>query len=195
MVNNGLEDYAAEEFEKRMTPATKAALFEQIVLPHVEAGWNLARWMTHDAHDAEDVIQEASLRALRFMNTFRGEDGRSWFLAIVRNLCHGLHRQSRGRDKTVPLDDQIEVLEPTTLPPLEKMEKASDIHQLRQAIERLPLEYREALMLREFEGLSYKQIASVAGIPMGTVMSRLARGREKLVELMTAAADQQEGTP
>lgn len=176
-----------------MTPLARAALFERVVQPHMEAGWNLARWLLRNAHDAEDVIQEASLRALQFINTYRGGDERSWFLAIVRNLCRDHHRRAKRAEATSTFESPPETLPSAGPSALEKMETASDIERLRQAIEELPMQYREVLVLREFEGLSYKQITDAVGVPMGTVMSRLARAREKLVELTTSSVDKQEG--
>ncbi|HEX3355598.1 MAG TPA: sigma-70 family RNA polymerase sigma factor [Tepidisphaeraceae bacterium] len=174
--------------------STKAALFERIVTPHVEAAWNLTRWLVRDPHDAEDIIQEAYLRAFRSIDDYRGGDAKSWFLTVVRNLCHTFHRKTRAKQMTIALDEQIDVVQENAVMPLEKIEQASDTQQLKLAMERLPAEYREALILREFEGLSYKQIADVSGVPMGTVMSRLARGREKLVALMATTVADEGGT-
>jgi RNA polymerase sigma factor (sigma-70 family) len=171
--------------------SSKAELFERIVTPHLEAAWNLSRWLVRDPHDAEDIIQEACLRAYRSIDQYRGGDSKSWLLTIVRNLCHTFHRNTRSKQMTVALDEQADMIEEAGVGSLEKLQQEADVQELRGAMAKLPLEYREALVLREFEGLSYKQIADVSGVPMGTVMSRLARGREKLVAMMTAVADEE----
>ncbi len=172
---------------------SKAARFEQIVTPHVPAAWNLARWLVRDPNDAEDVLQEAHLRAFRFLDSYRGGDAKSWLLSIVRNLCHDLIRKNQTKRMTVALDEQAEMIESESTSPLERLERSADAQQLRGAMERLPVEYRETLVLREFEGLSYKQIAEIAGVPMGTVMSRLARGREQLVSMLAPQRAKEEG--
>jgi RNA polymerase sigma-70 factor (ECF subfamily) len=171
----------------------KAALFERIVTPHLPAAWNLARWLVRDAHDAEDVLQETCLRAFRALEDYRGGEAKSWLLAIVRNLCHDCIRRHRSGKAISVEPEQLETIESESMPPLEQLEKSSDAQHLRRAIERLPVDYRETLIMREFEGLSYKEIAQVAGVPMGTVMSRLARAREKLVEAMAPDRAQQRG--
>jgi RNA polymerase sigma-70 factor (ECF subfamily) len=172
---------------------SKAALFERIVTPHVPAAWNLARWLVRDPHDAEDVLQDAYLRAYRFLDQYRGGEAKSWLLSIVRNLCHDMIRRKRQHRTSITGDNAFDDVESDAPPPLERLAQGDESQQLRRAIEALPVEYREAIVLREFEGLSYKEIAQVADVPMGTVMSRLARAREKLVEILTPTADRQEG--
>jgi RNA polymerase sigma-70 factor (ECF subfamily) len=167
-----------------LDPKTSAALFERIVTPHLPAAWNLARWLVRDPHDAEDVLQETCVRALRGLDGYRGGEAKSWLLTIVRNLCHDCLRRNRSGRMTLVQDEQIEQMESGSMSPLQQLEKSSDAQQLRRAIDKLPVDYRETLVLREFEGLSYKEISQIAGVPMGTVMSRLARAREKLVETM-----------
>jgi len=173
----------------------KAALFERIVTPHLDAAWNLARWLVRDQHDAEDVIQESCVRAFRFIDSYRGGDPKSWVLSIVRNVSHTLLRKNRGARATVALDDQADAIEGTSMQPLEHLEQQASAEMLRTAIARLPIEYREPLILREFEQLSYKEIAQVTEVPMGTVMSRLARGRERLVAMLTATETRKENQP
>jgi RNA polymerase sigma-70 factor (ECF subfamily) len=155
--------------------------FEQLVLPHVDAAYNLARWLTRDDHDAEDVVQEAMLRAYRFFDGLRGEP-RPWLLAIVRNACFSWLRVNRPADLE-RLDDNAapedEVAGPETL-----AARDVDRRTLNEAIAALPVHFREVLVLRELEDLSYKEIARIAELPIGTVMSRLARARRLLAESM-----------
>jgi RNA polymerase sigma-70 factor (ECF subfamily) len=159
-------------------PARRAE-FEATFLPHLPAAYNLARWLTHDGHDAEDVVQEAYLRAFRSSGGFRGGDGRAWFLAIVRNTSLTWLQRNRPPKPTVPFDEAVHgVPSDTPVPP-------PGSEALRRALEALPPEFREAVVLRELEGLSYKEVAAVTGVPIGTVMSRLSRGRGLLRQSMT----------
>jgi RNA polymerase sigma-70 factor (ECF subfamily) len=157
----------------------RLARFEQTVLPHLDAAYNLARWLTRNEHDAEDVVQEAYLRAFRFFDGFHGVDGRPWLLAIVRNTCHTWLAQNRPV-ATTPLDEEQHAVASAVPDPEAGLIQREDQQLLRQALEELPAEFREVIVLRELEGLSYKEIAGIAGIPLGTVMSRLARARERL---------------
>jgi RNA polymerase sigma-70 factor (ECF subfamily) len=156
----------------------KLARFEQAVLPHLDAAYNLARWLVRDDADAQDVVQEAALRAFKFFGGFRGGDGRAWLLAIVRNVCHTWLRRNRARDLMTPLDEEAHGDggdDPETI-----LLGSVEAQALKRALEELPAEFREVLILREMEGLSYKEIAGVADVPVGTVMSRLARARKRL---------------
>jgi RNA polymerase sigma-70 factor (ECF subfamily) len=167
--------------------------FEQLMLPHLDAAYNLARWLLRDPHDAEDAVQEAFLRAYRAFDRFRGADGRAWLLTIVRNSCYSHMRQNRRRPEEVAFEEEIHgsTHDPANANAVAWHEVKGD--QLRQALERLPEEYREVIVLHEIEGLAYREIAGVAGIPIGTVMSRLARARGKLqTELLTLTG---EGSP
>jgi RNA polymerase sigma factor (sigma-70 family) len=158
----------------------KVARFQQAVLPHLDAAYNLARWLTRSDHDAEDVVQEAYLRAYQFFGGFHGVDGRAWLLTIVRNTCYTWLEQNRARQPATPFDEEKHSgARPAASPESPLLEQEAK-QVLRQALDELPPEYREVLVLRELEGLSYKDIAAVAGIPLGTVMSRLARARERL---------------
>jgi RNA polymerase sigma-70 factor (ECF subfamily) len=152
--------------------------FEQAILPHLDAAYNLARWLTRNDHDAEDVAQEACLRAMRFFDGFHGGSVRPWLLTIVRNTYLTWLQKNRGKE-TAPLED--EAASGAANPEEELLERV-DAQSLRQALDALPAEYREVIVLRELEELSYKEIADVAGIPIGTVMSRLARARRRLQE-------------
>ena len=163
-----------------------ARRFETLLLPHLAAGYNLARWLTRSQHDADDLVQEAYLRAFHSFDGYRGGDSRAWFLRIVRNTCYtwlqrdGVLRADAGADGAA-----AELLEddPASGPEAQAIRRA-DGELLRHALGELPLEFREAVVLRELEGLSYKEIADVAGVPLGTVMSRLARGRLQLRHLL-----------
>jgi RNA polymerase sigma-70 factor (ECF subfamily) len=159
--------------------------FEEAVLPHLRAAYNLARWLTRDETDAEDVVQEAYLRAFKHFGSFHGGDGRPWLLAIVRNTCYTWMQHNRSPELTTPLDDELHEIESKDLNPEALLLQGADTQMVRQALEELPVEFREVLVLRELEGLSYKQIADVADIPIGTVMSRLARARKRLQQILT----------
>ena len=163
----------------------KIARFEQAVLPHLDAAYNLARWLTRDVHDAEDLVQEACLRALKSFEGFRGGNARPWLLTIVRNTCYTWMQQNRSRELTTVFDEEIHTGEPDQCNPETLIIRGADVKQLTKALEELPVEYREAIVLRELEGLSYKEIADVADIPIGTVMSRLARARKRLQQSLT----------
>jgi RNA polymerase sigma-70 factor (ECF subfamily) len=161
--------------------------FNETVLPHVNDALTLARWLTGNAADAEDVVQEACLRAFRAIDTARNTESRAWLLAIVRNTAFTWI--SKNRPKTViTTDDEglfeqagLQMVETQASPEAILIEKA-DAEQLHRAIAALPLSYREVLVLREIEGLSYQQISKLLSIPMGTVMSKLARARNLLIQ-------------
>jgi RNA polymerase sigma factor (sigma-70 family) len=156
------------------------ARFEQAVLPHLDAAYNLARWLTRNDHDAEDVAQEACLRAFKFFGGFHGGDTRSWLLKIVRNTCYTWLRQNRRRELAMDLEEELQDVMSDAPGPEATLLQNVDNQILRQALEELPVEYREVVILRELEGLSYKEIADLADLPLGTVMSRLARARKRL---------------
>ncbi|HET7548092.1 MAG TPA: sigma-70 family RNA polymerase sigma factor [Usitatibacter sp.] len=166
----------------------RLARFEAQVLPHLDAAYNLARWLTRNDHDAEDVVQEAYLRAMRYFDGMKGE-ARPWLLAIVRNTCYTWLEKNRPGE-LVALDDaapnvaDTQSLNPFASPsdgnPEVILLQSANRKLVNQALEELPVGFREVIVMREIEDLSYKEIAAVAGIPIGTVMSRLARGREML---------------
>jgi RNA polymerase sigma-70 factor (ECF subfamily) len=166
------------------TPTSK---FESAILDHLDAGYNLARWLMRNEADAEDVVQEASMKAFRAFDTFHGGDFRTWFLAIVRNTSFTKLRRNRrsqgGGDLSLDEGAEIaadgEVYDPAAI-----AIRAADADVVRRAIDALPMVLREAVVLREMEGLSYKEIGKIAGVPIGTVMSRLARGRTQLQALL-----------
>jgi RNA polymerase sigma-70 factor (ECF subfamily) len=165
---------------KHAVSADPQAQFEQIVMPHLDAAYNLARWLAGNDHDAEDIAQEACMRAFRFSSDFRGGNSRSWLLAIVRNTAFTWLRKNRPK-AIVSIDDEaLAEIEAPGTPAYGRADAAV----LRAALEALPLEFREALVLRELEGFSYKEIAEVAEVPVGTVMSRLARARRQLQDYL-----------
>jgi len=156
--------------------------FEQLVLPHLDAAYNLARWLTRNDHDAEDVAQDALLRAFRFADGLRGEP-RPWLLAIVRNACMSWLQANRPAELAGALDvDAAEVESDRADGPEALAERAIERRVLNEAIAALPPQFREVLVLRELEELAYKDIARIAGVPIGTVMSRLARARRLLAD-------------
>lgn len=163
-----------------MGEESKLGTFEQVVLPHLDAAYNLARWLTRNDQDAEDVVQEAYLRALRFFGGFHGGNVRAWLLTIVRNTCYTWLQQNRTQQPATAFDEEIHSDEGETSNPETLLLQNANSQLLRQALEELPLKFREVLVLRELEGLSYREIADVTGIPMGTVMSSLARARRRL---------------
>jgi RNA polymerase sigma-70 factor (ECF subfamily) len=162
----------------------KRARFERVALPHLEAAYNLARWLTHNEHDAEDVVQEAYVRAFTFFDGFRGDDARSWLLAVVRNTCYTWLEKHRGHAPTVRLDEKVHAPS-TALNPEQLFLRQARDEELRALVAQLPPEFREVVVLRELEGLSYKEIAAVLAIPVGTVMSRLTRGRARLQQSLS----------
>ncbi len=163
-----------------MDEQDKLARFEQRIMPHMDAAYNLARWLVGSDPVAHDVVQEAFLRAFKFFGGFRGGDGRSWLLRIVRNSFYDWLRQQRRAELETPFDEDVhDSPAPAPAPDAVLLDKA-DKELLQQALAELPLQYREVLVMRELEDLSYKEIADVANVPIGTVMSRLARAREHL---------------
>jgi len=160
--------------------ADQLARFEQVALPHLDSAYNLARWLTGNEHDAEDVVQDAYLRAAKFFAGFRGGDGRPWLLAIVRHSGYDWLARNRAHQPLTVFDEQLHSDQGDSLDPVRLLLKEEDREMLREAVADLPVEFREVLVLRELEGLSYKEIGAVTGIAPGTIMSRLARGRERL---------------
>jgi len=161
--------------------------FNASVLAHLDAAYNLARWMTRDEFGAEDVVQEASLRAFRFFDDLQGPSPKAWFMAVVRNACLDWLKEHRRRTLEDEYDDEIHGAAPqsaTFESPESAALRASEARWVRAGIAALPLEYREVVVLRELEELSYKEISVIVDVPIGTVMSRLARGRDLLQQRM-----------
>lgn len=150
------------------------------MLPHLDAAYNLARFILRNDQDAEDAVQEASLRAFRFFGNFRGGNSRAWFLQIVRNTSLTLLKKRQPAEMNIEFDEEIHGDQGPSMEPGVSLDRAHDRQTVRAAIEQLPSEYRETIVLRELEGASYKEIADIAGVPIGTVMSRLARARRQL---------------
>ena len=157
--------------------------FEQVVLPHVDAAFNLARWLLRGRADAEDFAQEALLRACRFFGGFNGGDARAWLLQIVRNTCYTWLEKNRPMELSMEFDEELH--QQTTATPETLAIMADDHKRLTLALETLPPRFREVLVLRELEGCSYKEIATITSIPIGTVMSSLSRARRQLHSALT----------
>jgi RNA polymerase sigma factor (sigma-70 family) len=160
--------------------------FEEIMLPHLDAAHNLARWLLRSEQDAQEVVQEAYLRAFKSFSGFHGSNGRAWLLTIVRNTSYTLLKKNKAVDLTTPFDDETHGSSGESHSPVTLLEQTEDAELIRKAMEELPAEFREILALRHQEGLSYKEIADITQIPPGTVMSRLARARAKLREYLAA---------
>ena len=160
-------------------------VFEALVLPHLDAAYNLARWLLRSEQAAEDAVQEASMRAFRYIETLRGDDARPWLLGIVRNTCFTMLERTRSQPQWVDFDEAefeaaLGEAQHRDTDPAVQLQKRRTRLQIDAAISALSPPLREVIVLREFEDLDYAQIAKVAGVPIGTVMSRLARAREKL---------------
>ncbi len=160
--------------------------FEEAMLPHLDAAHNLAKWLLRNEEDAQDVVQEAYLRAFRAFGGFRGTNGRAWLLTIVRNTAYTLLKKSHSVDLTTSFDEEIHVTGHDSASPATILESIEDAQLIKEAMDELPVEFREILILRHQDDLSYKEIAEIAQIPPGTVMSRLARARIKLKEYLAA---------
>jgi RNA polymerase sigma-70 factor (ECF subfamily) len=159
--------------------------FEQAVLPHLDAAYNLARWLMRNEQDAQDVAQEAYLRAFRFFPGFRGGDARAWLMKIVRNTCYSWLHANRPLQEAAEFDENLSPPDSSVLNPEEAVLQSDSNTLVRKAMERLPSTYREVLILRELEGMSYKEIADITGMPAGTVMSSLSRARGRLRQILT----------
>ena len=172
------EPDAAQEHE--------VASFEETMLPHMDAAHNLAKWLLRNEEDAQDVVQEAYLRAFKSFSGFHGSNGRAWLLTIVRNTSYTLLKKNRAVDLTTTFDEEIHTAGHESVSPATILEHSENAELIKEAMNELPAEFREILTLRHQEGLSYKEIADIAQIPPGTVMSRLARARGKLKEYLAA---------
>lgn len=176
----------------RLTNRQMTARFEEQVLVHLDSAYNVARWITRDAVTAEDAVQDGCLRAFRAFDQMQGPNARSWFLAVIRNACIDLLRERRGHAVEEEYDEDLHGSGVVpggsgAMTPEDIAARTSDASWLRGCIDALPREYREVIVLRELEELSYKEISAVVDIPIGTVMSRLARGRDLLKQRMLFA--------
>jgi len=162
--------------------------FEQVFLPHLDSAYNLARWLLRNDQDAEDAVQEAYLRAHKAFSRFRGGDGKAWFMTILRNVCYTMIKKLRAHETPEPFDEEIHQAAGEG-EMQEAFRQKANAETLHAALEKLPDEFREIVVLHDLEGLAYKEIAAVVGIPIGTVMSRLARARGRLrTEIISAKA-------
>ena len=159
-------------------------LFEETVLPHLDAAFNYARWLTRNDTDAEDVVQDACVRAIRYFSSLRDDDARAWLFTIVRNAWYSRVSRKANVAEGTRLNDGQDQRPDNALDPEERLLQQHTVGLVRAALEQLPVDFREAIVLREIEGLSYREIAEVAGVPVGTVMSRLARARERLQTIL-----------
>jgi RNA polymerase sigma factor (sigma-70 family) len=165
--------------------------FKCAILPHMDAAYNLARWLMRNDHDAEDVVQEAYLRAFKYFSSYRGGDTKAWLLQVVRRTCCTFLDKRRDNERLQSFDEHIHIDAADTGNPEKHLLQQADRLMLRQAVEALPLEFREVVVLRELEGLSYRQISGIVDIPIGTVMSRLARARKQLQERLAPYQDEE----
>ena len=168
-----------------MTSQEKLCRFEEKISPHLKSAYNLAKWLTRSHEDAEDIVQEAFLRAFSAFGSFRGEKAKPWLLTIVRNTSMTFLKRNRNAGATIGLEETLEDPTERSADPEEILLISCDREQVRQALEQLPLDFREAVILREMEGLSYKEISATIGVPLGTVMSRLSRGRDWLRRILS----------
>ena len=159
--------------------------FDQAVLPHFDAAYNLARWLMRNEQDAQDVAQEAYLRAFRFFPGFRGGDPRAWLLKIVRNTCYTWLHANRPLQDAAEFDEKAFATDSPVPNPEEAVLQNDSDALVRKALERLPSNFREVIVLRELEGMSYREIADITGMPAGTVMSSLSRARSRLRQVLT----------
>ena len=164
----------------------KRQRFEALVMPHLDAAFNLARWLARDRQDASDIVQEAFMRSFNAFDRLRGDNAKPWLLGIVRNTCITWLARNRPTNKQVSYEEELHGLPDPDADPEALALRADDRRCIDAAIDRLPLEFREVIVLRELEDMSYKEIATALAIPMGTVMSRLARGRQLLTAFLMA---------
>ena len=169
--------------------------FEHTILPHLDAAYNLARWLAGNEHDAQDIVQESCQRAVKFFEGFRGGNPRAWLLTIVRNTSYTWLKKRSAAHTLASIDDEEFEFEDAAVNP-QHLEMATDnVERMRAAIDQLPPEFREVIVLREMEECSYKEIADIASVPIGTVMSRLARGRQQLRMILCAETQPNGGQP
>ena len=174
--------------DKQVSEPTTRTRFEDAVLPHLNAAYNLARWLTRNDQDAEDVVQEAYLRAWKFFGSFRGGESRPWLLTIVRRTCYTWLQHNRAQEPMIEFDDERHSVASEEANPETLLLHRVHAQELRHALEALPMEFREVIILRELEDCSYKEIAAITDVPLGTVMSRLARARQRLQHWLVSQA-------
>lgn len=175
---------AVESKAEPLRPEGKLASFEHLLMPHLDAAYNLARWLTRDDQNAEDLVQDAYLRALKAFDAFRGGDARSWLLRIVRNTFYSWLERNRSNESTTTFDEEIHSFPNQASNPEALLVQSVDNDLLKDALQGLPPQFREVIVMRELEGLSYREIATISGVPVGTVMSRLARARNRLQQAL-----------
>jgi len=164
--------------------------FERVVLPHLSAGFTLARYLTGNAQDAEDAVQDAIVRAMRYFHTLRGDDARPWFLTIVRRVCLTSYTVDyQARENSLSVDEPALQLIDSDETPDTALQRSLVRDRVREAVDRLPPPLREAIVLRELQGCAYGEIAMITDVPIGTVMSRLSRARERLAALLQGVVD------
>ena len=192
-INPGRDRYYLMNEQKvsSVDERSRVKRFEEIFVMHLDAAHNLARWLTRDERNAEDVVQEACLRAFKFIDSFRGDNGKSWLLAIVRNTYYTWLEKNRVETLHVPFDEDTLAANGSDLAAMEHdanncvdrvLQQEDSQRVVNRALDQLPAEFREVIVLREIEDMSYKEISAVASIPLGTVMSRLARARKLLLQ-------------
>ncbi len=162
----------------------KQQQFEELIMPHLDAAYNLARWLTRNEYDAQDVVQDAFLRAFKFFDGFHGTNSRAWLLSIVRNTSYTWLQKNRKSELNTEFDEELHGPDEVVGDSMAPLLNEGDREMVRQGIEGLAVEFREAIILRELEGMSYKEIAGITQVPVGTVMSRLARARKQLQKLL-----------
>ena len=177
--------------EEGATQEHEVASFEALMLPHLDAAHNLARWLMRNEEDAQDVVQEAYLRAFKSFSGFHGSNGRAWLLTIVRNTSYTLLKKNHAVDLTTTFDEEVHGVGRESVSPAAILEHAEDAELVTNAMNELPAEFREILTLRHQEELSYQEIGEILKIPIGTVMSRLARARAKLREYLISQTSQE----
>jgi RNA polymerase sigma factor (sigma-70 family) len=174
--------------DARLPAHNSRARFAQAVFPPLDPAYNLARWLTRNDHDAEEVVQEAYLRAWKFFGSFHGGESRPWLLTIVRHTCYTWLQHNRAHDLTTVFDEEIHSVASESANPETLLLHRANQQMLRDALEALPVALREIVVLRELEELSYKEIAAMTAVPLGTVLSRLARARKRLQQCLAARA-------
>ena len=169
--------------------------FETTVLVHIDAAYNLAHWLTGSGHDAEDVVQEAFIKAFRFFDSYHGGNARAWVLTIVRNTCYTWLRKNRDRNTVIFDEQQLDgdatleqVNSMTSKNPETMLLNLENTALINKALQQLSLDRREVIILRDLEGLTYKEIAEIVNLPLGTIMSRLSRGRSQLQKILARHA-------